>query len=36
MLRQAFAAIRHRIHAIVGLAALVAVALASEAGKRWG
>jgi hypothetical protein len=35
MLRPALATLRHRIDAIVGFAALVAVALASEAGKRW-
>ena len=35
MLRPALAAQRRRLQAAVGLAILVAVALATEAGKRW-
>ena len=35
MLRPVSATIRRHIHAIAGLATLVAIALATEAGKRW-
>jgi hypothetical protein len=35
MSRPAIAVLRHRLQAIAGLAVLVAIALATEAGKRW-